>query len=107
MSLLQGQPFFLEEPGEAVDVVLHPAGEHADVGVVLADQLLVALVHQPVLALQHLDELVLAAEHGVAELLLGQHVLKELGGRTLQLGALARPGTSWGVGEGFYVTFSY
>ena len=96
---LQTGSLGLQQRLEGVDVVLHAAGQHADVGVVLpcnthcqhrpgaslAYQLLVTLVHTAVLLLQHFYQTVLAAQHLVTHLLLLQDLLKQLRGGTLHL----------------------
>ena len=61
-------------------MILHPSGQHAHIDMVAVDQLLILLVADPVLRLQHLDQVVLALEHLVAHLLLLQDLLKQLDG---------------------------
>ena len=91
VGALQVLPLVLEQGLEGVDVVLHAAGEHADVGVVLLDQLLVALVHRPVLSLQHLDQLVLRPKNLVTRLFDRKNVLKQLGWRSFHFLPEQRP----------------
>ncbi len=59
-------------------MILHPAGEDAHVDMIAVDEVLVVLVADPVLRLQHLDQLILALEHLVTHLLLHQDLLKQL-----------------------------
>ncbi len=61
-----------------LNMILHSAGEHAHVDMIAVDEVLVVLVADPVLRLQHLDQLILALEHLVAHLLLHQDLLKQL-----------------------------
>ncbi len=61
-----------------LNMILHSAGEHAHIDMIAVDEVLVVLVADPVLRLQHLDQLILALEHLVAHLLLHQDLLKQL-----------------------------
>ena len=63
-----------------------------DVCMILLNELLVVFICNSVLRLKHLNDRVLASEHLVARIFLGQNLLKEIEWCTLESVDLGRPG---------------